>query len=135
MIGLTRIVDGALGVRMVPSFTRVGYDVRSRLEGWTPLDRYDLGGRTVLITGATSGLGLYAAAHTLAACGVHDDPARARRRAHRAARVSVVAATGNEAVAAVVADMADLDSGAPRPRPRCSSATTTCTWCSTTPGR
>ena len=55
---LAGIVDTALELPVVTSFTRLGYDLRSRLAGWTPLDRYDLSGRTVLVTGATSGLGL-----------------------------------------------------------------------------
>ena len=42
--------------------------VRSRTEHWTDLDDYDLTGRTILLTGATSGLGL-AAAHRLAELG------------------------------------------------------------------
>ena len=53
-----RLVDAALEAPVLTSFTRIGPAVRSRLEGWTPLDSYDLTGRTVVVTGATSGLGL-----------------------------------------------------------------------------
>ena len=53
MPGLRRIIDGALEVPVVTSFTRVGYDVRSRLEHWTEWSAFDLSGRTVLVTGAT----------------------------------------------------------------------------------
>ena len=46
------VVDAVLEVPVVTSFTRLGYDVRSRLENWRPLDGYDLRGRVVLVTGA-----------------------------------------------------------------------------------
>jgi dehydrogenase/reductase SDR family member 12 len=62
------LADTLLELPVVPSFTRVGPIVRSRLDGWDSLDSYDLRGRTVVITGPTSGLGL-AAADQLARCG------------------------------------------------------------------
>jgi hypothetical protein len=49
-----------LELAVVPRFTRIGYRVRSRLDHWTRLDQYDLTDRVVVITGATSGLGLAA---------------------------------------------------------------------------
>ncbi len=52
------LLDGALEGPIGSSFTRIGYDVRSRSDHWRKLDSYDLTGRTVLVTGATSGLGL-----------------------------------------------------------------------------
>ena len=51
------VVDTVLETAVVPSFTSVGYRVRSRLERWTGLAEYQLDGRVVLVTGATSGLG------------------------------------------------------------------------------
>ncbi len=53
---LTRFVDRVLEATIVPSFTRIGPSVRSRLETWDPVTA-DLGGQTVLLTGGSSGLG------------------------------------------------------------------------------
>lgn len=63
---LADVLDAALEATIVGSFTRVGYVVRSRLDAWS--DPTALAGRTIVITGATSGLGL-AAATRLAALG------------------------------------------------------------------
>jgi dehydrogenase/reductase SDR family protein 12 len=55
------LVDGALEALVVPSFTRIGYDVRSRMFRWRPLDELSMAGRVAAVTGATSGLGEVAA--------------------------------------------------------------------------
>ena len=62
------ITDTVLEVPIVTSFTRIGYEARKRLEDWTPLDSYDMTGKVVVLTGATSGLGR-AAAERFAAAG------------------------------------------------------------------
>src|SRR6201995_5761342 len=51
------LLDTALDLSVVGGYTSVGYRIRSR--GWTGLPRME--GKVVLITGATSGLGLAAA--------------------------------------------------------------------------
>lgn len=53
-----RAVDGLLDVSVVGGFSRLGYAIRSRTRGWQDLDSTSFAGRTVVVTGATSGLGL-----------------------------------------------------------------------------
>jgi dehydrogenase/reductase SDR family member 12 len=65
---VTNAIDSALEWSMVGSFTRVGSSVRRRMDHWTPLEGPLLKGKVVVITGATSGLGLDAV-HSMAAMG------------------------------------------------------------------
>ena len=100
-------VDALLEAPVAPSFTRIGYDVRSLLERWKPLASYDLRGRVMLLTGATSGLGL-AAAEALARAGatlllLGRDAAKTER-----VRADLARRTHNDRLSAVIADMGDL---------------------------
>lgn len=54
---LRRAVDASLEVAVVPSFSRVGIRVRRGLHGWDEATPGALTGRTVVVTGGTSGLG------------------------------------------------------------------------------
>lgn len=104
---LADAVDTLLEAPVVPSFTRIGYDVRRALEGWKPLASYDLRGRVMLLTGATSGLGL-AAAEALARSGatlilLGRDAAKTGRVRDELAR-----RTGNARLSTLIADMGDL---------------------------
>ena len=105
---LRNVVDSALELPVAPSFTRVGFDVRSRLDHWRPASSYDLSGKVVLLTGGTSGLGR-AAAQRLAACGAAVTLLGRDRTRTQAAHDDIAAATGNDQGGVVVADMADLD--------------------------
>ena len=100
-------VDAALEWSVVGSFTRVGAALRRKLDHWVPLDGRDLRGRVVVITGATSGLGLEAA-RALAGMG-----ATVEVVARSAAKVGATCAelrqaSGNPNVGFVIADTGDL---------------------------
>lgn len=102
------MIDAFLEAPVVPSFTRVGYEVRSRAEHWRPLESYRLDGRVVVLTGPTSGLGR-AAAEQLARCGASLVLiGRDRGRIDRVCR-ELAALTGNGDLVGMVADMGDLD--------------------------
>lgn len=62
------LVDGALEASVVGSFTRIGPWVRRHTDHWTALEDLPGVGRTVLVTGANSGLG-YATTAALASAG------------------------------------------------------------------
>lgn len=53
----SEVADALLEGTVVGSFTKIGYDVRSRVSSWSR-DFADLRGQTAIVTGSTSGIGL-----------------------------------------------------------------------------
>lgn len=105
---LALVADALLEALVVPSFSIIGYHARRRLFAWNPLDDYRLDGRVVLVTGATSGIGL-AAAEELARCGatvvlLGRDAEKTERT-----RATLVERTGNGSISGVTADLGDLE--------------------------
>src|SRR4249919_1125801 len=103
------IVDALLELTIVGSFTRIGPIVRRRLERWPPPPSDVLAGRTVLVTGPTSGLGRQVT-DELAALGARvvlmgRDKARLTE-----VRDALVARHGVDLYPIVVADMGSLAS-------------------------
>jgi dehydrogenase/reductase SDR family protein 12 len=58
---VNNFLSNALDAAVVPGFSKIGYAVRKRLENWQPISSFDLRGKTVVITGPTSGLGEHVA--------------------------------------------------------------------------
>jgi len=103
------LVDDLAEVLVVPSFTRLGFGLRRRLYGWPDAESYPMTGRTVVLTGPTSGLGR-AAAGSFARMGA--DLVLVGRDAGRldCTRAELVAETPGLGAITVVADMASLAS-------------------------
>ena len=104
-----RLIDAALEGLVVPSFTRIGLGERRRLFGWRSLDSYDLSGRVVAITGATSGLGRAAAVQIARDGAAVLVLGRSRNKTERVA-AEIRIETGNAGVSAIIAEMGDLGS-------------------------
>jgi NAD(P)-dependent dehydrogenase (short-subunit alcohol dehydrogenase family) len=103
------IVDAALEMTVVPSFSSLGITIRRQLFAWPPLPDGALRGRTVMVTGPTSGLGRAVAG------GLADLGARvilAGRSPERLARVAgeLREATGEDRFPIVLVDTGSLAS-------------------------
>lgn len=106
---LADVVDRAAELLVIPSFTRIGYALRRRLDRWEPLERLPMAGRVVAVTGPTSGIGQVTAT-TLARQGarvllVARSPDRAA-----ATRDRIRQETGSDDLAVYEADLSDLGS-------------------------
>ena len=107
-MNLASFLDTVIEAPVVPSFTRLGYDARSRLDEWTDLDSYDLSGRVIVLTGATSGIGK-AAALQLAQCGATLVLVGRTEEKNASVAADIRAVSGNLSVSHMAADMGDLD--------------------------
>jgi dehydrogenase/reductase SDR family protein 12 len=104
---LAQVIDGAIEVPVVTSFTRLGYDLRSRLGHWSDVAEHRLDGRVMVITGASSGLGSVAAEELAGRGALVVLLGRDRVKTERV-RDEIAARTGNASLEVVVADMGDL---------------------------
>ena len=102
-------VDAFLELTVVGSFTNVGYAVRRRLFEWAPPPPDALAGKTVLITGPTSGLGRAAAAE-LAGLGARLVLVSRSRDKLDALSAELRERHGADRFPVVVADMQSLES-------------------------
>lgn len=100
-----RAIDELLEATVVGSFSRIGYGVRSRVGDWEPPP--PMGGRHVVVTGATSGLGLECVARLGAAGASVTFLGRDGARAEHA-RTIIVARAGHDDVDFEVTDLSEL---------------------------
>lgn len=100
------LVDAAVELPVVPSFTRLGHDIRSRTDAWDAVTT-DMTDRVVVLTGATSGLGR-SAATTLAGLGATVVLVGRDEERTEATRARLVEQTGNDRLQIGIADMGDL---------------------------
>jgi NAD(P)-dependent dehydrogenase (short-subunit alcohol dehydrogenase family) len=102
------LVDDALELLVLPSFSRIGYDLRRRMWGWEDVGRQSLRGRVALVTGPTSGLGRETVSH-FAAMGAR--VLLVGRSADRLeqTRLELEAWSGNHEIQSHVADLGSLD--------------------------
>ena len=103
------LVDAMLELTVVGSFSRVGPAVRRRLDRWAPPPADVLAGRTVLVTGPTSGLGRQVT-DELAALGARIVLVGRNEERLNAVRDALVARHGVDLYPVVVADMGSLAS-------------------------
>ena len=109
LVDIRALVDAALELSIVGSFSRVGIALRRRLFRWQRPAPGALRGRTVLITGPTSGLGR-AATDALAGLGARVILVGRSPDRLAAVREALVATHGEDRFPVVVADMGSLAS-------------------------
>lgn len=100
------LLDMILDRTVVPGYTSVGFHIRSRM--WSPAGLPSLEGKAVLVTGATSGLGL-AAAEGFARLGAYVWLLGRSEERGEWARRQIVARTGNRDVQIALCDLSDLE--------------------------
>ncbi len=103
------VVDAALELAVVPSFSRIGPAVRGHLYDWPSKPDRSLAGRTALVTGATSGIGR-AAVTRLAGAGARVVLLGRSADKLESLRSELVSQVGEDRFAVVIADMSSLGS-------------------------
>jgi len=104
---ISSVLDTVLDRTVVAGFTNVGYRIRSR--GWTASELRRMQGEVVLVTGASSGLGL-AAAEGFARLGASVWLVVRNRERGEEARARIVERSGNGDVHVGVCDLSELES-------------------------
>lgn len=104
---LKELTDTAIEALVIPSFTRIGYDLRRWMFDWEPLDRFSMSGRVAAVTGATSGLGEFTAV-ALARLGAEVLLLARNERKAIATRERIKLASGNDEVRIYLVDMSDI---------------------------
>jgi NAD(P)-dependent dehydrogenase (short-subunit alcohol dehydrogenase family) len=105
-MNLGSTVDTVLDRSIALGYGNVGLELRRRLPGW-PADVPRMDGRTVLITGAASGIGL-AAAQRFAGLGARVLALGRNERRARDARAQILEAVADAEVELVICDVTDL---------------------------
>src|SRR4051812_17941836 len=103
------VVDWLLELTVVGSFSRIGPALRRRLYGWDTPAAHALVGRTVLVTGPTSGLGRQVA-NELAALGARVVLVGRSEERLTAVRDELVELHGEDRFPIVIADLGSLES-------------------------
>ncbi len=101
------LLDTVLDRTVIGGYTNVGYRIRSR--GWAASELPSLGGTGVMVTGATSGLGLAAAEGFARPGATVWVVVRSEDRGQRA-RAVIAARSGNHNVRVGLCDLSDLQS-------------------------
>jgi len=104
---INSLLDGVLDRTVIGGYTNAGYRIRSR--GWSASELGSLGGSVVMVTGATSGLGLAAAGGFARLGATVWLVVRSEARGERA-RAAVLERSGNHDVHVGLCDLSDLDS-------------------------
>ncbi len=107
-MSISDVIDHVIEAPIITSCTNIGYDLRSRLHHWQPLDSFDMTGRTVIVTGATSGLGRHAAQRFAEIGATVILSGRNKDKTERV-RDEICRATGSTSLDVAIADMSNLD--------------------------
>jgi dehydrogenase/reductase SDR family member 12 len=108
-VRLPELIDGLLEISVVGSFSRPGFELRRRSFGWSDVGPRALAGRTVLITGPTSGLGR-ATAEAMAAAGARVLLVGRSEERLLKVRDALIAEHGEDRFPTAIADMSSLAS-------------------------
>jgi dehydrogenase/reductase SDR family member 12 len=104
---VSKIVDSVLECSIAGSFSRAGYETRSRILHWRPVTDYDMSSKTVIVTGPTSGLGKEVAT-TLRSLNANLILVARNREKLTELSDELSSASGSGTIESVVADMGNL---------------------------